>query len=87
MSFQILRSVGLSTIPPRKVAEALEQTIRKCLVCSQKPDVRLDHNLCTDCRIRNKAIQRYVEANIPVLYWSLEMDLHFHGDSILMEKY
>lgn len=87
MSYQISRSAGLSSVPPRKIIEALEQTIRNCNVCAQKPDVKLDQNLCDTCRIRNKAIQRYAEANIPVVYWALEMDLHFKGDSVLLEKY
>lgn len=67
--------------------EALEQTIRNCPTCSARSDVKLDANLCDDCRIRNKCIHRYAESNIPVVYWNLEMDHHFTGDPILMEKY
>lgn len=87
MGHQILRSVGLSSIPERKILEALEQTIRKCSICSNKPNVKLDQNLCSSCRLNNKRIQRYAEANIPVIYWDLEMELNFHGDPSLKEKY
>lgn len=37
--------------------------------------------------IIKKAFHRYWEANIPVKYWTLEMKLHFQGDSSLMEEY
>lgn len=87
MSHQISRSIGLASIPERKVIEALEQTIRKCKVCSTKTDVKLDGNLCKDCRINNKRIQRYADANIPVVYWDLEMEHNFTGDPTLKEKY
>lgn len=87
MSHQILRSIGLSSIPERKIVEALEQTLRNCKICSTKPDVKLDRNLCNECRINNKRIQRYAEANIPVVYWNLEMEFNFIGDPILKEKY
>lgn len=79
--------MGLSSVPPRKILEALEQTIRNCSICSVKTDVKLDHNLCDNCRIHNKAIQRYAESNIPFVYWSLEMEKHFHGDEVLKETY
>lgn len=87
MGHQILRSVGLSSIPERKIIDALEQTIRNCHVCSTKPNVKLDHGLCDLCRLNNKRIRRYAEANIPVIYWGLEMELNFHGDPSLKEKY
>lgn len=87
MSFQVSRSDALTTVPQRKVVEALEQTIRNCETCSMKEDVRLDSNLCTSCRIRNKAINRYAESNIPVRYWSLEMERDFKGSKILKQKY
>jgi len=87
MSHQISRSVGLATIPERKIVEALEQTIRSCTVCSAKANVKLDHSLCNACRLNNKRIQRYAEANIPVTYWALEMEHHFTGDPSLKEKY
>lgn len=34
-----------------------------------------------------KAIHRYYEANIPVKYWSLEMNAHWKGDKSLLEYY
>lgn len=87
MSHQISRSVGLSSVPERKIIEALEQTLRKCKVCSVKSDIKLDHNLCNECRLNNKRIQRYADANVPVIYWDLEMEHNFTGDVILKEKY
>lgn len=87
MSSRISRSESLSTIPHRKVLEALENTLRTCPECSVKEQVKLDHGLCKTCRIKNIAIQRYSESNIPVRYWALEMDENFRGDAILMEKY
>lgn len=87
MSHQISRSVGLSSVPERKIIEALEQNIRSCSICSVKDNVKLDGNLCPVCRINNKRIQRYADANIPVVYWDLEMELNFVGDPILKEKY
>ncbi len=87
MSSRISRSESLSTIPQRKLMEALENTIRICPECSTKNNVKLDHGLCKTCRVKNIAIQRYAESNIPVRYWTLEMDASFKGDPILMEKY
>lgn len=87
MGHQISRSVSLSSIPERKIIDALEQTIRSCAACSSKPNIKLDHNLCDMCRLNNKRIQRYADANIPVIYWHLEMESNFHGDPSLKEKY
>ena len=75
------------SVPQRKLVEALEQTIRNCKECADNKEVKLDRNMCTKCSILNTAIARYAESNIPAKYWSLEMALHFKGDSILMEKY
>lgn len=87
MTYQISRSQALQTIPQRKIVEALEQTIRNCPVCSLIPTVKIDQGACKDCIVRNKAIKRYAEGNIPVRYWFLEMDKSFTGDEILIEKY
>lgn len=87
MSHQISRSVGLSSVPERKKIEALEQIVRDCAVCSVNPKVKLDSGLCDMCRLNIKRIQRYAEANIPVVYWDLEMERNFTGDPTLKEKY
>jgi DNA replication protein DnaC len=87
MSLPLSRSEALSTVPPRKVLEALEQTIVDCETCSVKKHVKLDAGLCDKCRIKNKAISRYAESNIPVKYWNLEMNTHFKGDAVLKQKY
>jgi hypothetical protein len=87
MSHQISRSLGLSSVPERKILEALEENLRNCTICSTKPGVKLDSNLCKNCRINNTRIKRYADANIPVIYWNLEMDHHFTGYEPLKEKY
>lgn len=87
MTFQISRSLALQTVPQRKIVEALEQTLRNCDECSKKTNVKLDHGVCHKCLIRNKALKRYAESNIPVKYWFLEMDKDFKGDDVLLEKY
>lgn len=85
------RSTSLSTIPHRKLIDALESTLRNCPVCSlekaKERETKIDNNVCKNCRIMNKAIHKYAESNIPVKYWGLEMDHHFYGDEILKEKY
>lgn len=83
----IARSQSLSSIPERKLHEALIGTIRNCEVCSKVEGLKLDQGVCKRCRILNKALFKYAESNIPVKYWGLEMDHHFYGDAILQEKY
>ena len=80
----LARSQSLSCIPKKKLQEALLQTIKSCSTCSES---KLDSNLCSKCRVINKAIHRYAESNIPVIYWPLEMDHNFYGDPVLKEKY
>lgn len=87
MNFQISRSQALQCVPQRKLVEALEQTIRNCPECSKRTDVKIDQNLCNNCSVRNKAINRYAEANIPIRYWPLEMSIGFEGDPILLKEY
>lgn len=87
MTFLLPRSQALQTVPQRKIVEALEQTIRNCDICSKKENVKLDHDICNICNIRNKALKRYSESNIPVKYWFLEMERDFKGDEVLLEQY
>lgn len=87
MSSQISRSEALVSVPPRKVIEALEQTIRNCSECSEKQNVRIDEGVCKSCYVVNKAIKRFAEANIPVRYWNLSMEKDFRGDTVLLNKY
>lgn len=87
MSYQISRSDSLSCVPERKILEALEDNIRACAECATKTNVKLNQNLCNKCRVNNIRIQRYAEANIPVLYWPLEMELNYTGDPVLKQKY
>lgn len=77
----------LRQIPERKILSILEDTLRHCPICSQNPQVKLDQGLCPACRTNTLRYQRYAQANIPVLYWNLEMEKDFVGDPILKEKY
>jgi DNA replication protein DnaC len=72
-------------IPQRKISFALEQTIRECDVCS-KNGAKLD-NACDKCRNINAVLRRYIEANIPVMYWRIDMKKHFKGEKYVMDKY
>ncbi len=84
MPLQILRSESLQTIPPRKVVNTLERTLRKCENCS-KNNTKLN-NACERCRNINAAYKRYAESNIPIRYWDLRMK-SFQGTSILTDTY
>lgn len=87
MPYQISRSLGLSSVPEKKKNDALEDTLRKCTVCSTNPKAKLDGGICKICRIRTECIRRYADGNIPVVYWDLEMERDFTGFPILKEKY
>lgn len=87
MSHQITRSMGLSLVPERKLNDILLQVILNCKECSKKKDVGLDRNLCNICRLNHTRIRRYADANIPALYWLLEMEKNFVGDQILKDTY
>lgn len=78
---------ALCSVPPRKLTEALEHTIRSCAKCSQNSDAQVDRGACERCLVINKAIHRYADANIPVRYWPLEMERDFTGDVVLLNKY
>ncbi len=72
-------------IPQRKIKSALEQTIKNCEVCSQN-GAKLD-NSCEKCRNINAVLRRYIEANIPVMYWRIDMKKHFKGEQYVMDRY
>lgn len=68
----------------------------KCQALRNVPRIKLDIYLkdledqITDLEklaVMKKALHRYFEANIPVKYWGLEMDVHFTGDESLLEEY
>jgi DNA replication protein DnaC len=78
------RSRALSSVPERKINNALERTVESCDEDRGKP---INAGLCKSCRAQNAAIMRYAESNIPVEYWSLTMEEHFQGFKGLMDKY
>jgi len=85
MSFRISRSDSLITIPQRKVVEALGNTLKDCPTCSEA-NAQLD-TACEKCRFINTALQRYAASNIPIRYWSLDMNRDFKGNKALLDKY
>jgi DNA replication protein DnaC len=80
----IVRSRALSTIPERKLNNALKATVEACGLDRGKP---LNGNLCPTCRAYNTAFLRYAESNIPVEYWYIDMENNFHGSKGLLDKY
>ena len=84
MPAQISRSDAFRTIPPRKVQEALVNTLKKCGVCSANGAAL--HSACDDCRIINTALSRFADSNIPIRYWYLKME-DFKGPQTLLDKY
>ena len=72
-------------IPPRKITNALETTIKNCDVCS-KNAIKLDQ-ACDKCRGINTILRRYVDANVPVMYWRIDMQKHFTGEQYVLDKY
>ena len=80
MSNQVLQSQSLRTIPPRKLTQELELTVKECDSCSEL------HTLCDKCRAINTAKRRYWNSNIPLGYWRLKME-DFKGTASLKKKY
>jgi DNA replication protein DnaC len=64
---------ALRTVPRNKLDIALEDI--------EKIEDPVKRNIV------KKAYHRYFEANIPVKYWSLEMEKHFNGDNSVLEQY
>jgi DNA replication protein DnaC len=87
MQFQTSEHGTLRTVPQRKIVDCLEQTIKNCNECKDNPKVKVNSGLCSACKLRNNAILRYAEANIPCKYWNLEIEKEFKGDPILLEQY
>lgn len=85
MMIQTSKTPYLNNIPPRKLALALEGTVKACETCGPK-NLKLDQT-CKTCQIRNDSLIRYAGANIPVIYWDLEMNRNYEGDEILLKKY
>lgn len=73
-NLDFVRSPMLNNIPQRKLHEAL-----KAIGDSQD-------DLSTKA-VKQTAINRYSESNIPIEYWTLKMDRDFKGDPRLLAKY
>lgn len=80
----MITSKFLINIPERKITQALQNTIKQCPECSVKATTL--NNCCEKCRLINKVLKRYADANIPVLYWKLEMS-KFQGEQTLKDSY
>jgi len=70
----IARSRALNNIPPRKVQDAL------AAVEASQDELKVKH-------VKQIAINRYAESNIPIDYWTLKMDRDFKGDPRLLAKF
>lgn len=68
------RSTSLNNIPKKKLLDVLS-TIQ-----SSEDSLENKH-------VKQIAINRYAESNIPIEYWSLSMDRDFKGDPRLKAKY
>lgn len=65
---------ALRNIPRKKLEIALEELDQKYEDFQKRS-------------VLKKVYHRYFDANIPVMYWPLEMEKHFEGDPTLLEKY
>jgi DNA replication protein DnaC len=74
---------GLSLVPEKKLQWGLRKVIDSY---PEYKDWSLENTFSIECEARIEAIYRYVEANIPVDYWFLNMK-DFKGDKILYKKY
>ena len=68
------RSKALNTVPQKKLFESISTINSSDLSMEQK-------------QVRLAVVNRYAESNLPVEYWGLTMEKHFHGDPKLLEKY
>ena len=81
-----MRCQALRSVPIKKVDDVLLRVIAGCVICS-KNRAKPQGGLCDKCSIIIKAFNRYAESNIPVRYWTLEMNKDFVGDETLKEYY
>lgn len=80
-----MRADCFSTVPEKKLNQALRATLLNCQECSQIDNVQLS-NSCTKCSYINKALIRFSESNIPFKYWNFKMS-NFKGDASLVSLY
>jgi len=73
-NLDFVRCQALNTVPQRKLQEALQAVERS------------SDDLTTRA-LKQTAINRYAESNIPLEYWTLKMERDFKGDPRLLAKY
>jgi DNA replication protein DnaC len=86
MEINFLRSKALNNIPNSKIQEKLNSITLGCEECKTK-HISDGDILCSKCRDKIEAINRYSESNIPIEYWKLNIEKNFDGDKKLLEKY
>jgi DNA replication protein DnaC len=85
MEINFQRSKALNNIPSSKIQEKINGITLSCEECKTKKVT--EDILCQNCYIKYQAINRYSESNIPLEYWSLNIEKNFDGDARLLEKY
>jgi DNA replication protein DnaC len=73
-NLDFVRCRALNNIPQRKLHEAIKA------VEESQDDLQTKS-------VKQLAINRYFESNIPLEYWTLKMDRNFKGDPRLLERY
>ncbi len=77
-------------IPQKKIQAKIASIVGACNTCSKRTitsdDDVLD-GLCKDCALKIKMVNRLINGNVPISYWSLTMEKDFVGDPRLLEKY
>lgn len=58
-----------------------------CSTVKNKVTDLIYDGLCPDCSAFSIMLRRFAESNIPVEYWDLWMEKHFHGEKILRKHY
>jgi DNA replication protein DnaC len=87
MQTQLIHSVALNNIPDRKVQEKLASVIGACDVCSKLDKEAGMNGICSKCRVRIEAINRYVLGNLLIDYWDLTMERDWKGDPKILKRY
>ncbi len=82
MEFQ--RCSALQNVPERKLTDGKKKILSEC---EEDRDKKFDAGVCQKCRIRQQALDRFANSNIPVEYWNLNMDVEFQGFPGLLKKY
>jgi DNA replication protein DnaC len=73
-NLDFVRSRALNCIPQRKLQAAIDA-------------INNSEDSLENKRVKLDAINRWAEANVPMLYWSLKMERDFKGDPRLLEKH